>query len=77
MNCAGTLDGKELFTIEGSENWRSTSVRTGGARKCRISRRRTPIRDLFHLRLFIRSSELQQVVDVVTQTFIIVVKWRT
>ena len=23
-NCAGALDGKELFTIEGSENWRST-----------------------------------------------------
>ena len=22
--CAGALDGKELFTIEGSENWRST-----------------------------------------------------
>ena len=37
--------------------------------KCRISLRKTPIRDLFHLRLIIRSSELQQVV-VVTQTFI-------
>ena len=24
INCAGALDGKELFTIEGSENWRST-----------------------------------------------------
>ena len=23
-HCAGALDGKELFTIEGSENWRST-----------------------------------------------------
>ena len=23
-DCAGALDGKELFTIEGSEKWRST-----------------------------------------------------
>ena len=23
INCAGALDGKELFTIEGSEKWRS------------------------------------------------------
>ena len=33
VHCAGALDGEELFTIEGSENWRSTSVRTDGARK--------------------------------------------
>ena len=25
INCAGALDGKELFTIEGSEKWRSTA----------------------------------------------------
>ena len=35
--------------------------------KCRISLRKTPIRDLFHLRLLIRSSALEQVVVVVTQ----------
>ena len=33
VNCAGALDGKELFTIKNSEKWRSTSVRTDGARK--------------------------------------------
>ena len=29
----GALDGKELFTIQGSENWRSTPGQPGGARK--------------------------------------------
>ena len=32
-DCAGALDDKELFIIEGSENWRSTPGRPGGARK--------------------------------------------
>ena len=31
--CAGALDGKELFAIEGSEKWRSTPGEPGGARK--------------------------------------------
>ena len=29
----GALDGEELFTIEGSKNWRSTPGQPGGARK--------------------------------------------
>ena len=33
----GALDDKELFVIEGSENWRSTSVRTDGAEKVIIT----------------------------------------
>ena len=32
-NCAEALDDKELFIIEGSENWRSTPGQPGGARK--------------------------------------------
>ena len=37
----GALDGKELFAIEGSENWRSTPGQPGGARKMRKPRKRT------------------------------------
>ena len=34
----GALDDKELFVVEGSENWRSTPGQPGGARKMRKNR---------------------------------------
>ena len=42
----GALDGKELFAIEGSKNWRSTPGQSGGARKMRQSRLKTPPTDI-------------------------------
>ena len=36
--CKGALDGKELFTIEGSKNWRSTQGQPGGARKMALKK---------------------------------------
>ena len=37
----GALDGKELFAIEGSENWRSTPRQPGRTRKMRKIREKT------------------------------------
>ena len=34
MNCAGALGDKELFTIEGSENWRSNPDNLEEREKC-------------------------------------------
>ncbi len=41
IHCAGALDGKELFTIEGSKNWRSTLEDLEEREKFRHSRRKT------------------------------------
>ena len=38
--CKGALDGKELFAIDGSKNWRSTLGQPGGARKNAENRRK-------------------------------------
>ena len=40
--CKGAHDGKELFTTEGSKNWRSTPEQHGGARKMAKKGRKTP-----------------------------------